>query len=76
MAQERDDLPDLRVAQLFIPRRHARPTNAVLDDVEVFIFRHVGRIHPELRRGRIEGIAKLSRHVSGIAVASGAVVAI
>ena len=76
MRQEGGELPDLIVAVLFTPSGHAGPTDPVLDDVEVLVIGHVGRIHPELRRGRIEGLAEPRGHVDGIAVASGATGAI
>src|SRR5260221_436645 len=70
--QEGDDLPDLLVGHLLVPRRHAGIANSVLDDPEHLPIGLVGQLLRELRRPRVEAFRSPAARSAGVAVAAGA----
>src|SRR5579864_9349119 len=55
VAEEGRHLQDLVVAQQPFPSRHRRPSDPMLDDVEVLVLRHAGVVGHELRRRWVLG---------------------
>src|SRR4029077_2574485 len=74
MAQKRDNLPCLIFAQGLVPRGHARPSNAMLDDIEALIIGHVGTFFEKLRDGRIKRMSELAVGIRRSAVAACAMI--
>jgi hypothetical protein len=69
-------LPGLRVVERFAPCRHARPANAMNDNIVILVFRHVGRFFEKAGYGRIEGSGKLTVGIGWDAVTSAAMIQI
>ena len=76
MLEKSHELPDLLIIEFAFPCGHAGPANAVADNVEILIVRHVGGIGHELRGGRIESVAQGGVGICRAAVAARAIVAI
>src|ERR1700686_3812075 len=60
--------PKLIVTEIISPAGHPRKSDSMLNDVEVLVLGHVGRIFHEPRHGRIEGAAHDWLGVTWIAV--------
>ena len=68
VAEKSHQLPNLLIGYDVFPSGHSGPANAMLQEVEILVFWHVGHVIHELRRGGIERVGEGRFGLRGIAL--------
>ena len=76
VTEKSHQLPGLLFAYDIFPGGHRRPADAVLQNVKIMIFRHVGHVIHELGCRWIEGVGERGFGIRGVTVTKRTVVAI